>query len=689
MKTTLPPPIATQIRHVHEKHGDKRVDFYHWLSNKNDTAVIEYLEKENQYVENTMQHTQELQDLLYEEMQGRIVESEASAPIPYKNYEYFNRENRGQDYRIHYRRKRDGDGTEELLLDENALAENFSYFRLYSFEVSPNEQFLAYSFDTKGDEQCKIEFLDLKSGKLLPDSPDNVSGNIVWANDSETYFYTTLNSAHRPWRLYKRKLGDSPEDSELIFQEDDEAYYLWLGKTDSECFVTIKLQSNNTSEVHLLNASDPKSAPLLVFPRQYDVRYSVQDHGDDLYVLTNKDAVNFRLMKTRLHAPNQDNWETVIKHSSETTLTKIRVFKHFIAVGERTEGLPQVRILPIGSSRSFVVEKPQKIQELYIGANEEFDTTICRLNGNALDMPLSQYDCSMETGTSVLVKTRQVGGGYDASHYAAEKHFAVSEDGEKIPLYIVYNKKVDRNTPAPLLLNGYGSYGHAYPLHFSASRLSLLDRGVIYALAHIRGGSEKGKKWYHDGKLMNKKNTFVDFTACARYLIDNKITHPDKLAITGGSAGGLVVGSFLNNTPELCAAAVAHVPFVDVITTILNDSLPLSVIERDEWGDPNNKPFYDYIKSYSPYDNVKPGSYPALFVTAGLNDPRVGYWEPAKWTAKIRALKSDSNLLIFKTEMQSGHGGKSGRYQALQEQALEYAFLLSCLIPDFPSGRNF
>ena len=675
------PPIAKKVDHVHRMHGDDRYDPYHWLSDRNNPEVVDYLEQENLYVEQKMGHTQQLQEMLYKEMRGRIVPTEFSAPVPYKSYEYFYRENEGENYKIHFRRKRAPGSSDELLLDENVLAKSHSYFSLDEIIVNPGENLLGYSYDTTGKEQYTIRLLNLETGQLLPDVIEDVSGTILWSGDSKAIFYTRLNQAHRPWQLYRHWLGDDPDADELIFQEEDEAFYLWIDKTDSERFITIRLASNNTTEIHLLDANEQNSVPRLIFPRQYDVKYRVEDRQDDLYVLTNENARNYRLMKTRLNQPDRSTWTTVIEQSKERTLTGMQMFKNFIAVGERAEGLARVRILPGHATDSYLVPNPDKIQELRIGANEEFDTNICRLNGNALDMPRARYDFDMNTRSSILVKMKEVRGGYNPSDYATEQHFAISEDGEKVPLYLVYNQKINRQSPAPLLLNGYGSYGHAYPLHFSANRLSLLDRGVIWALAHIRGGSEKGREWYYDGKLKNKKNTFLDFTACARYLIDEKVTTPEQLAISGGSAGGLVVGNFLNHTPQWCAAAVAHVPFVDIVTTILDDSLPLSVIERDEWGDPNDKSFYDYMKSYSPYDNVRVDHFPALFVTAGLNDPRVGFWEPAKWVAKIRACKTDENPLLLKTDMYSGHAGKSGRHEVLREIALEFAFLLDQIAP--------
>ena len=681
MSTVANPPVARQIPHTLEIHGDRRIDPYYWLGNREDPQTIAYLEAENKYAEAAMEHTRELQEKLFDEMRSRIVESEESAPVPHGPFVYYHRLHKGDNYRMHYRKPRNLDAAEELLIDENELARNYSYFRLYALEVSPNHRIAGYATDTTGNETCTIRILDLDQRKILPDLLENASGDLAWSNSSTNVYYTTLDSIHRPWRLYRHQLGDDSMNDQLLFEEPDEAFYLNISKSDSDQYLLVELHSIDTSEVHLLDANDDGSTPQLIFARKSGIEYQLEDRGDDLYVRTNEDALNFRLMKTSIAAPDKACWETVVAHSDHTTITGFRVFREFIAVAVRFEGLPTVRFITGEPEGIREIAKPPKIQELHLGNNREFDTSICRVNGNSLDMPISQYDFDMTSGEHVLIKIRPVGGGYDSSQYATERHAVKAEDGREIPLDLVYRKDAAGSRPAPILLNGYGSYGYSYPLYFSATRLSLLDRGIIYAISHPRGGGEMGKKWYHDGKLERKKNTFTDFAACAKFLLNNGITSGEQLAISGGSAGGLVVGNFLNNYLQLCKAAIAHVPFVDIVTTILDDTLPLSILERDEWGDPNDPQTYEYMKSYSPYDNVRASSWPALFITAGLNDPRVGYWEPAKWAAKIRTLRTNDAPLILKTEMHSGHGGKSGRYEALRETALEYAFIIDQLVP--------
>ncbi len=685
MTKSIQPPVAARKPELLETHGDSREDPYYWLGEKDNPDVIEYLEAENRYADHILSESEVLQETLYQEMKGRIVESDESAPVRYGPYEYYYRESRENNYVTHFRRSPGLSESEELLLDENALAEGHRYFRLRTMEMRPEHQVVGYATDTTGNEQYTIEFLRLADRQPLPDILENTSGDLEWDNSGEYVYYTTLNDAHRPYRLYRHRIGTGTDDDQLLLEEPDEAFYMGLSKTSSTAYVLIELHSAVTTEVHLLDANDPNANPQLVFARSQDIEYSVEHRGDALYILTNEDAVNFRLMKTPVNNPDKSSWETIVAHRDNATLTGFEVFEDFIVVAERRAGLPEVFYLKDDSTEMRPIQKPEKIQELHIGFNREFTSSQCRLNGNSLDMPLTQFDCELKTGECTTVKVKPVGGEFDASDYATEHHQVRSHDGVEIPLYLVYRKDCGNNRPAPLLLYGYGAYGISYPLYFSSARLSLLDRGIVFAVAHVRGGGEMGEQWHHTGKLAHKTNTFTDFATCAQYLIDHGITSPEQLAISGGSAGGLVVGHFLNNHPGSCKAAVAHVPFVDILTTILDDSLPLSIIEREEWGDPNAEEMYDYIKSYSPYDNVREGDYPALFITAGLNDPRVGYWEPAKWAAKIRTCKTDRNPLLLKTEMHSGHGGKSGRHDALRETAEEFAFVITQLLTETQS----
>ena len=680
MSEKLSPPVAARLQMILENHGDVREDPYYWLGNRDDPEVLKYLESENQYADQIIADTKELSETIYQEMKSRIVESDMSAPVPHGPFEYYSREAREDNYVAHYRRQRGQSDSEQLVLDENSLADGLQYFSVGDMAMSPDHRIVGYSTDTSGNERYTIRFLRLEDRQLLSDQLDDTSGELEWDFTGEHVYYTTQDEANRPYRLYRHRIGSNPESDELLLEEPDEAFYMDLSKSCSTRLVIVTLESSVTTEIHILDAADPTAKPRIVFPRVQDVEYSIEDRDSFLYVLTNEEAVNFRLMKTSLAEPDKSTWETVIDHSPDATLNDFEVFENYIVVGERRGGLPGVLYLKGDSTEINRIPKPPKVQELHIGTNLEFNTPICRLSGSALDMPLTQYDCDLETGESTLIKMKPVGGEFQPTDYATQHHMVTSHDGTEVPLYLVYRKDAIQKRPAPLLLYGYGSYGISYPLYFSSARLSLLDRGIIFAVAHIRGGGEMGKQWYHQGKLDFKKNTFLDFKACADFLFEQEVTKPELLAISGGSAGGLVVGSYVNESPRGCRVAVAHVPFVDILTTILDDSLPLSITEREEWGDPNQEDIYHYIKSYSPYDNVRSEYFPSLFITAGLYDPRVGYWEPAKWAAKIRACKKDENLLLFKTEMHSGHGGKSARHESLRETADEFAFIIDHLV---------
>ncbi len=682
MKSNPQPPQAARVSHTHTAHGDAREDPYHWLNGRDDTAVLDYLKAENEYAAHALSHTTGLQDELVDEMYNRIVKTDTSVPVKMGEFEYFTKSRQEDDYSTHWRQRVGDPASAELLVDENILAKGHAYFALADFEVSPNHQMIGYASDRKGNEIYTIEVLRLKDRKMLAVNLENSAGNFAWNAASTCIYYTTLNQVHKPDRLYRHRLGTNPNEDELLLEELDDAFYISLSESDSKRFIQVELNSKITSEVYLLDAHDDHAIPQLIFARRDNVRYQVQDREDTLYVLTNDNAVNFRLTKTSLANPDRTTWTDVVAHRDQATLTGFQVFKNHIALEERVDGLPSVRVLANDSGKGYSVARPDKIQELRVHTNMEFDTEVCRLSGNALDVPYSVYDLNLSDGSTTHIKTQPVGGHFEPTDYATEKHVARSHDGTEVPLYLVYSKHALKQRPAPLLLYGYGSYGLNSSLYFSSRRLSLLDRGIIVAITQIRGGSEMGRKWYLDGKLEKKKNTFEDFNACANYLIDTGITSTSQLAIIGGSAGGLVVGNFLNSDHQHCKAALALVPFVDIVTTILDDSLPLSVIERDEWGDPNKAEMYHYMKSYSPYDNTQAKEYPALYITAGLNDTRVGFWEPAKWAARIRQYKTDSNPLVLITEMESGHSGASARRDSLRETAREYAFIVDHLLTD-------
>jgi len=674
--TTAQPPIAEKRPHVLTAHGDERVDDYYWMRDRDDPAVMAYLEAENAYTEAVMQPTKDLQTALYDEILGRIQETDLSVPYRKGEYYYYSRTEEGKAYSIFCRKKGSLDAPEEVLLDENVLAEGLEYFDLGVLQVSPDHRLLAYSTDTNGAELFTLYFLDLETRELYAESISDTYYSFVWGNDSRTVFYTQVDAAHRPHKLFRHVLGTPNDQDVLVFHESDEAYYLGIGKTASEAYLLLSLNSKVTSEVHFLDANDPAGEFKLIQARSPGVEYYVEHHGEHFYITTNQDAFNFQLLRAPVTNPSRENWETVIPHRDQVMITGISAFARHLVIYERQGGLETVRVRHMPSGDEHYITFPEPTYEIGEGANLEYDTDTLRFNYTSLVTPWSVFDYDLNTRERELKKETPVLGGFDKTQYVSQRLEAIAPDGTPIPLSLVYRKDLQSTEPHPLLLTGYGSYGYSYPDSFSSARLALLDRGVVMAIAHIRGGSELGRKWYEDGKFLNKKNTFTDFIACAEYLIDRGWTSPQHLAITGGSAGGLLVGAVVNMRPDLFRVAIADVPFVDVVTTILDPSLPLSVMEWEEWGNPNDPAFYHYIKSYSPYDNVTAQDYPAMLVTAGLNDPRVSYWEPAKWTAKLRALKTDRNVLLLKTNMGAGHSGASGRYERIKEAAFECAFLL-------------
>lgn len=672
------PPVAEKHPQTFILHEDERVDNYFWMR-CSDRKVTTYLEAENDYTNLMMEHTEALQATLYDEMLARIKETDLSVPYRKGDFYYYSRTEEAKAYPIYCRKQGSLDAPEVVLLDQNVLAQGHDFFQIGVLQVSPNHQVLAYSVDTSGRERYTLYFQDIKTQELYKESVADTSYSLAWGNDSKTVFYTRVNDADRPFKLFRHTLGSSPTEDILVYHEPDEAYFLDVGKTRSEAYILLSLGSKVTSEVHYLDAEIPTSSFQIIHPRQQGMEYEVEHHGNHFYIVTNDEATNFKLIKTSVEAPSKENWQTVIAHREDVMISGVSAFTDHMMIYEREAGLPKVRIRKLSTSDEHSLAFPEPTYTIAEGNNPEFNTTTLRFHYTSLVTPNSVFDYDMETQKSELKKETEVLGGYNKTQYVTERILAAAEDGTQIPLSIVYKKGMVQNGLNPLLLTGYGSYGVSYPPSFSSTRLSLLERNVVIAIAHIRGGEEMGRKWYEDGKLLKKKNTFTDFIACAEYLITNKWTSSDRLAISGGSAGGLLMGAVMNMRPDLFQVVVADVPFVDVLTTILDSSLPLTVMEWEEWGNPNQKVYYDYIKSYSPYDNVEPKNYPHILITAGLNDSRVKYWEPAKWTAKLRANKTDSNDLLLKTNMGAGHGGASGRYGKLEEIAFEYAFLLNRL----------
>ena len=682
--TTLPaaelriqPPAAKIVPKTITEHGDVRVDNYFWLRQRDDPDTLPYLEDENRYTEAMMAHTVPMQSKLYQEMLGRIKQTDLSVPVPRDGYFYYSRTEEGKQYGIHCRKQGSLDAAEEILLDENVLAAGKKYFRLGNFSISPSHRLLAYSDDYDGDEAYTIRVKDLETGKLLGDEIPNTYYSLEWANDNATFFYTVLDEAKRPFKIFRHRLGETA--NELVYHETDERFTVELGKTSSRAFLLIHIASSLTSEIRYLPADRPDQPFQLVLPRVHETEYDLTHHGDSFFIRTNDSARTFRVVEAPVADPNKANWKEIIPKREDATIEGVLAFRDYLVVEERDRGLTRIQIRPFSAEAPHYIDFPEPVYTAFPGANAEYDTRILRFNYTSLVTPHSVFDYNMATGERELKKQQEVLGGYDPSRYESERIYAAAPDGVKVPISLVHKKGLVRDGNAPMLLYGYGSYGISIDPTFASDRLSLLDRGFVYAIAHIRGGGDVGKPWHEEGRLLKKKNTFTDFIACAEHLISEKYTSPGRLAIMGGSAGGLLMGAVTNMRPDLFKTVVAMVPFVDVLNTMLDPSLPLTVGEYEEWGNPADPAYYSYMKSYAPYENVEAKSYPALLVTAGLNDPRVSYWEPAKWTAKLRALKTDNHRLLLKTEMGSGHFGASGRYEHLKETAFNYAFVLDTL----------
>jgi oligopeptidase B len=675
-------PIAKIVPKPVTIHGDTRVDNYAWLRDREDPDTIAYLEGENQYTEIMMAHTGTLQAKLYAEMLRRIKQTDLSVPVKRENFYYYSRTEEGKQYSIYCRKKDSLDGPEEILLDGNALAEGKKYFRTGNFSVSPNHRLLAYSVDFNGDEAYTIRVKDLETGQHLADEIPNTYYSLEWAADNATFFYTVLDSAKRPYKVFRHVLGAAGD--EMVYHEPDERFTVELGKTSSRAYILINIGSPVTSEVRYIPSDRPDASFQVLLARVQETEYDVTHHGSSFFIRTNDGAKTFRVIQAPVTDPSKQNWKDILPARADVTVESIIAFRGHLVIEERDRGLTGIRIHELRddlfTDQSHYIEFHEPVYSAGVGANAEFDTNLLRFRYTSLVTPNSVFDYNMETRERELKKQQEVLGGYDPSRYQSERIYATAPDGVRVPVSIVYKRGLSRNGKAPMLLYGYGSYGISIDPAFSTDRLSLLDRGFVFGIAHIRGGADLGKPWHEDGRMLKKKNTFTDFIACAEHLIAEKYTSRDRLAIMGGSAGGLLVGAALNMRPDLFAAAVALVPFVDTLNTGLDASLPLTVGEYEEWGNPSEKLYYDYIKSYAPYENVGAHAYPAMLVTAGLNDPRVSYWEPAKWVAKLRASKTDEHMLLLKTNMGSGHFGASGRYEGLKETSFHYAFLLNALV---------
>lgn len=673
----IKPPVAEKIPKELTAHGDTRIDNYYWMRDRDDPKVVAYLQAENSYLDTIMSPEKKLRDKLYEEMKGRIKETDMSVPYLKNGYYYYSRYEQGKEYPLYCRKKGSLEAEEQIMLNVNELAVGHNYCQVSAINISPDGKMMAYGLDTVSRRRYTIYIKNLETGALLADAIPDTEGNSVWAADNKTFFYSRKDTVTlRADRIMRHITGQQPAQDKEIFHEKDETYGVSVYKTKSDKYIVIGSSSTLSSETSILDASKPEGSFRVFQPRDKNMLYEVDHKDDHFYIRTNYQALNFRLMECPLDKTSRDNWKDVIPHRADVLLESVELFRDYMVLGERKNGLSQLRIINTNNHQEYYVPFDEQAYVAHASINPEFDTKLLRYSYASLTTPNSVYDYNMETKEKELKRQQEVLGGYDPKDYVTERLFATATDGTKIPISLVYKKGFDKNGKSPLLLYAYGSYGITSEPVFSSSRLSLLDRGFAFAIAHVRGGEEMGRQWYEDGKMFKKKNTFTDFIACADHLIQQQYTSKEHLYALGGSAGGLLMGAVVNMRPELWNGVVAAVPFVDVMTTMLDSSIPLTTGEYDEWGNPNNKDSYDYMRSYSPYDNVEHKAYPNLLVTTGLHDSQVQYWEPAKWVAKLREMKTDDHLLLLHTNMEAGHGGASGRFASLKEVALEYAFFL-------------
>ena len=676
------PPVAMQKEHIREIHGDRVNDPYYWMydffgKGPDSTHVVAYLEAENAYLDTVMSGTAALQQKLYDEMRGRIREADESVPTFRNGYYYYTRTEEGKEYYKSFRRKGSMEAPEELLFDVDAMAEGYAYYGFGGSSISPDNKIAAYFVDTVSRRQYTVYFKDLETGELIGESISNTNGG-TWANDSKTFFYTVKNPLTLlPEKIMRHELGTPLSSDVLVYEEKDNTNYIGTYRSKNSKYIFLYSQSTMSTEFRYISADDPKAEFKVFQPRMKDVLYDVTPLDDRFLITTNKDAINFQVMSCPLDKTGVENWTSYIPHREDVLINFVDEFKNYVAFGETQEGLLKIRLRNLTDNSEHYIDFGEPAYSAYAGSNPEYESREFRYGYSSLTTPPSTYDYNMDTHEKTLLKQREVLGGFDPADYQTERIYATARDGVKVPISLVYKKGTKLDGTAPLYLYAYGSYGSGMDAGFSSNRLSLLNRGFVYAIAHIRGGDEMGRQWYEDGKMLKKKNTFTDFIDCAEYLIAEKYTSPEHLYASGGSAGGLLIGAVANMRPDIWNGLVADVPFVDVINTMLDEDIPLTTGEYDEWGNPNNEEYYWYMKSYSPYENVEAKDYPNMLVTTGLHDSQVQYFEPAKWVAKLRATKTGDNILLLKTNMEAGHGGASGRFDYLKEIALEYAFLFT------------
>ena len=672
------PPVAKKVAKVTEIHGDKLVDYYWWLRQKKDPAVAEHLQAENAYTDAVMKPTLPLQEKLYKEFLSRIDETDTSAPVKDGQWWYYTRHEKGKQYPIHCRKRGSIEAAEEIILDVNALAKGHKFFKVNSRAVSDDGRLLAFTSDQTGFRDYTLRIKDLKTGQLLPDRMSRVD-SVVWASDNRTLFYVTEDDAKRAYRLYRHRLGDAQDKDKLVYEEKDELFDIDVSRTRDRKYLILSITSYTSTETRYLKRAEPEGAFRIVLPRQADHRYDVGHRDGRFFIRTNKGAKNFRLVSAPVATPGPEHWQELIPHRPEVLLGGVQVFAHFLMLQERANGLDRLVVFDPATKKRAELKFQEPSYALESSANPEFDAREYRYRYESFTTPKSVFAYDVASGERRLLKATRVLGGYDPKEYLTERIWATAKDGVKVPISIVRKKNVKLDGKAPLLLEGYGAYGAINPATFEEALPSLLDRGWIYAIAHVRGGGEMGETWHDQGKMLSKRNSFTDFISCAEHLIAQKYTSQNGLAIQGTSAGGLLIGGVLTLRPDLPRVAILQVPFLEAINTMLDETLPLTVPEFLEWGNPKKKAEYDYIKSYCPYTNLRATRYPAMLVRTSFQDSQVMYWEPAKYVAKLRSLKTDNNVLLFKCNMNAGHGGASGRYDALRERAFLYAFLLTQL----------
>ena len=689
-------PTAPKRPYTITQHGQTRIDNYYWMRHREDPEVTKYLHAENDYLEETMGHTKPLQQTLFTEMRERIKQTDSTVPERRGGYYYYSRTEAGKQYPIYCRRKGSLDGPEQVLLDQNTLAEGRSFCSVGALIISPDGDKLAYSVDFEGAEVYTLHIKDLRNDSPYPEVIENTYSSVYfhtgveWANDSQTLYYLTLDAAQRPFKLFRHRLGADPSQDNLVFHEEDESYFLFVTKTRDQAYIMTNHHSSLTTEMRFLSADQPEGELKILAPRKTGVEYFAAHHKEHFYIVSNEHARNFKLLVTPASQPEERYWREVIPHREDVLIDYFDTFENHLVLYERNNGLRQIRIsAPDGISNIHYVNFPEPTYSVETEANPEFDTNILRFRYSSLVTPASVIDYHMDKDLWEVKKRDEIPSGYDPSQYVSERIHATASDGKQVPLSIVYKQGLKKDRDNPTLLYGYGSYGAVIDASFDSNRLSLLDRGFIFAIGHIRGGSDMGRAWYDDGKLLKKKNSFTDFIACAEHLIEEGYTSRQKLAILGGSAGGLLVSACLTMRPELFRAVIAKVAFVDVVTTMSDPTIPLTSLEWDEWGNPQVREHFDYMLSYSPYDSIRPAEYPHMLITTGFNDPRVAYWEPAKFAAKLREMKTDNNLLLLRTNYNAGHAGASGRYDHLREVAVDYAFLIDRLCGQVISPLEF